>query len=124
MIVVVVAAILSAVAIPAYQEQMRKTYRSAAKQWLVEIANVQAQYLMDARSYGSLAAIGMNTPPGKVGEFYNVTLAANVDCAGSASSPAPGYCLSASPKTDTLQAGDPVLNLDHRGNRLPAEQWD
>ncbi len=122
MIVVVIAAILSSIALPAYQERMRDTYRSSAKQWLVEIAGVQAQYLMDARNYGSLATIGMNAPPDPVGRFYDISLAANVNCAGSAATP--GYCLSAIPKTDTLQAGDPVLKLDHLGRRLPADQWD
>ena len=126
MIVVVVIAILSSVAIPSYQEQMRKTHRSAAKQWLVDIANAQAQYLMDARSYGNLADVRRDTPPARVGDYYTVAVAQDMQCGdpNTSSAPSPGFCLSAIPKTGTLLSGDPTLKLDHRGVRLPADQWD
>jgi type IV pilus assembly protein PilE len=123
LIVLVVVAILTTIAVPSYREYIRKTNRTNAKQWLTEIANVQARYLIDARSYGDLSQLQMTMSPVKVGETYTVTAALGFDCYGRESAPAPGYCLTATPREDSVQKGDSVLQLDHRGNRRPPNVW-
>ena len=123
LVVVAIVGILASIAIPTYTEQMRKTRRAAAKEWLVKVSNIQAQYLLDARRFGSLAEVGMSEPPQEVGNYYTITLAQNVDCGGAASAPAPGYCASATPKADTSQAGEATLQIDHKGNKLPPDKW-
>src|SRR4051794_24717847 len=62
-IVVVVVAILASVALPGYQDQVRKSRRASAQSHLLDIAQREQQYLLDARSYAStIAALNMSTP--------------------------------------------------------------
>ena len=51
MIVVVIVGILAAIALPAYSDQMRKSNRSAAQQFLQDLANRNERYRLDARAY-------------------------------------------------------------------------
>ena len=51
LIAVVVVAILTSIALPSYQGHMRKSSRAAAQALLMDVANRQAQYLLDARNY-------------------------------------------------------------------------
>ncbi len=75
MIVIVIVAILAAVAIPGYQEYVRKSHRAAAAQFVADIANLQAQYLLDNRTYaGNLAALGITSEPANVDDFFNVSI--------------------------------------------------
>jgi len=56
MIVVVVVGILAGIALPAYQSQVRKSNRSAAQQFMQDVATKEQQIMMDRRSYGAVAA--------------------------------------------------------------------
>jgi type IV pilus assembly protein PilE len=51
MIVVAVVAIISMVAVPAYTSQARKAKRSDAQQLMMNVANREQQFLLDARQY-------------------------------------------------------------------------
>src|SRR2546430_1240950 len=51
MITVVVIAILAAIAYPSYQDHLRKGRRASAQAFMVDAANRQQQYLLDARNY-------------------------------------------------------------------------
>ena len=70
MIVCVIVGILAAVALPAYQKQVRKGNRSAAQQFMQDVATKEQQIMMDRRSYGAVAATAdfgnspSATPPG------------------------------------------------------------
>jgi type IV pilus assembly protein PilE len=70
MIVVVVVGILAGIALPAYQSQVRKSNRSAAQQFMQDVATKEQQIMMDRRSYGAVAATAdfgnspSATPPG------------------------------------------------------------
>ena len=51
MITVAVVAILAAIAFPAYQDQIRKSRRSAAQGVLLEVASREQQLFLDSRQY-------------------------------------------------------------------------
>lgn len=72
MIVVAIIGILASIAWPNYQEYIRKTNRTAAKSFLMEVMQRQQQYLLDARSYAAtLTDLGM-TVPADVSKNYDI----------------------------------------------------
>src|SRR3989338_3305265 len=81
MIVVVIVGILAAIAIPNYQNYVVKGNRAAAQAFMVDAANREKQYLLDARSYLSVANnaafanLGM-TVPTDVSKHYAISIVA------------------------------------------------
>lgn len=74
MIVVVVVGILSAIALPSYQQYLRRGARSEAQAHMMNIAARQAQFLIDNRAYAdSQAALGLSTPA-SIAEKYTITI--------------------------------------------------
>ena len=55
MIVTAIVGILAAIALPAYQSQVRKGNRSAAEQFMQDVATRQQQIFLDSRVYVSVA---------------------------------------------------------------------
>lgn len=106
MIVVVIVAILAAIAIPSYENQMRKGRRAAAQTFMMDIANRQQQFLLDARRYAATVVELNMTPPPEVTPFYNVAIAAPAG-------PPPTYVITANPTG--AQAADGALTLDNQG---------
>jgi type IV pilus assembly protein PilE len=51
MIVVIIIGVLAAIAVPNYNEYLRKTRRVDAKNLLLEIAGLQEQFMLDRRRY-------------------------------------------------------------------------
>ena len=119
MIVVAIIGILAAVAYPSYTQYVVKANRSAAQTFMLEVASKQERYLLDARSYGDLAALGMS-PPATVSKNYDTPTA-------TPSGPPPGYMISATAKTGTAQAAKDAacspLTIDQTGAKLPAGCW-
>ncbi|MGE5526852.1 MAG: type IV pilin protein [Rhodospirillaceae bacterium] len=118
MIAVVVVAVLAAVAYPSYQEHLRKGRRASTQAFMMEIANRQQQYLLDARNYavGSTALTTLSiTTPSDVSSHYTIT----VDPA--AATTPPTYTITATP-TSSAQSPDGILTLDHQGNKTRAGQ--
>jgi len=116
MIAVAVVAILAMIAIPTYTSQVVKGRRSAAEAVLLDIAQRQQQYLIDARAYAaSVAALGTTTPA-NVSAYYTVT---TVPAAG----PPPTFTATATPIAGTSQAGDVTLGIDNTGAKTPAGIW-
>jgi type IV pilus assembly protein PilE len=115
MIVVVIVAILAAIAFPSYQEHLRKGRRGATQAFIMNLADREQQYLLDARTYatGPSALTTLNVPvPSDVSSFYTVT----IDPA--APTTPPSYTITATPLG--LQASDGVLTLDQAGNKTRA----
>ena len=63
MIVVVIVGILAAIALPAYQKQVRKGNRSAAQQFMQDVATREQQIMLDARVYVAVADGNFNNAP-------------------------------------------------------------
>lgn len=118
LIAVVVVAILASVAFPAYYGQLRKGSRAAAQALLVDVANRQAQYMLDARNYAvgpaALTALNITLPP-EVAVFYNVS----VENASGGTTPTtpPTFLLKATPIAGTRQEPDGELRLAHDGGK-------
>ena len=56
MVVTAIVGILAAIALPAYQSQVRKGNRSAAQQFMQDVATRQQQIMLDSRKYVSVGA--------------------------------------------------------------------
>ena len=126
MITVVIVAILTAIAYPSYENQLRKGRRASAQAFMVDLANREQQYLLDARSY----AIGTNALPllgfaneaaipSDVSKFYTITITPD------APTTPPSFTITATPKAGTKQVADGVLTLNSTGakTRNGATGW-
>ena len=83
---------------------------------MMDVAQRQQQYLLDARSYASdLATLGVTTPA-DVSSYYTVTVAA-------ADGTPPTFTVTATPVSGTSQADDGTLTLDNTGVKSPADKW-
>lgn len=113
MIVVAIIAVLAAIAIPNYQQYRVKANRADAQAFLMDVAQRQQQYLLDARAFaGTLAELGMVAPE-KVARNYTVTI--DIEAG-----PPPTFLLTATPIATSGQSADGVLTLDQSG----AKQWN
>jgi len=114
MIVVAVISILALIGIPSYDRYVIRSNRAVAKQFLLQVASKQEQYILDARQYAAtLAALNL-TPPTELVNRYDFSLDA---CAA----PCTTYKVNAVPKGP--QSGDGTLTLDNLGTRSPADKW-
>ena len=118
MIVVAVVGILSMVALPQYQQYVIRGNRAAAEAFMMDVANRQKQFLLDARSYAPDLATLTMTAPTNVSNNYNVTVSAPV-VAGAP----PTFTVTATPVAGSKQANDGTLTLDDLGTKLPVGKW-
>jgi len=116
MITVTIIAVLAAVALPTYQNQVKRGRRSSAKATMMDIANREQQYLVANRVYANTAALQASgyTVPGDVGQYY--TCAVNLG-----GGPTPTFTITFTPIA--AQASDGMLTLDQAGNRTPIAKW-
>jgi len=121
MITVVVIGILAAIAWPSYQDQMRKGSRAAAQTLIMQVANRESQYLLDARNFavGPAALTALNVSvPADVSIYYDVTITDSVG--GATPSTPPTYTITATPRAGTRQVPDGALTLTHEGAKTRA----
>jgi len=116
MVVVAVIGILAAIAYPSYKDYLRKGRRAAAQSMLMDVAQHQQQYLLDARSYATdLATLNVTTPT-DVSDYYDITLVAT-------DGPPPTFTATATPLSGTDQASDVTLTIDNAGTKTPSGKW-
>lgn len=117
MVVLVILAILTSIAVTSYRGQTVRSNRSAAESYMKELSGKEERYLLDNRQYAlTMTLLGEAAPP-TVSSNYTVTIEDD-----DAASPVPGYVITATPigsqLTDDAVCG--VLTLNHRGVQTPA----
>lgn len=116
MIVVVVIGIISMIALPQYAQYVIRGNRAAAEAFMMDVANREKQYMIDARDYApDLTTLTMTEPP-NVSPNYTVTISA---LAG----PPPSFTITATPVAGSKQANDGNLTLDDAGTKAPTGKW-
>lgn len=111
MIAVAIIGILLAIAVPSYQNQLRKGRRAEAQAFLMQVGQRQQQYLLDARTYalGGTALTELNlVAPTSVTDHYAVTVTP------AAPTVPPSFTVTATP-TSTVQIPDGTLTLTNTG---------
>lgn len=108
MITVVIIAILASIALPAYQEYVKRGHRAAAQSEMMDIANLQQQLLLANRRYAAHTDVAWTntgyTLPGEVDARYDYAIAI--------SNP-PYFRITFTPQG--TQVSDGVLVLDSAG---------
>ncbi|TGD74200.1 type IV pilin protein [Mangrovimicrobium sediminis] len=113
MIVVVIIGILAGVALPSYQEALRKGKRADAKSALQDAANRQERFMLDRSTYTSDPNdIGMPTPFRSEEGYYQISMAACPTgslgtCYTLTATPVPGGA-----QDDDGRCGNFILNSD------------
>jgi type IV pilus assembly protein PilE len=124
MIVTVIVAILLAIAVPSYAIFMKQSRRGSAESILMDIAQREQQYLIDARAYAPDVVTLNTTIPVDVSGYYNIQICQTT--AGACNPPGgapPTFAVIATPIAGTPQVGDPVLTIDNTGAKTPANVW-
>jgi type IV pilus assembly protein PilE len=120
MVVVIITAVLMAIALPAYQNQVIRGNRAAAKAAMMDIANRQEQYLLSNRSYaGSVSDLGYALPT-EVSNFY--VAPPTLSTIPSSPMALPYFKITLTPKGSQQSDGD--LELDSQGVRTPSDKWE
>src|SRR5262245_49255951 len=128
MITVAIVAILTTLALPSYNNYLLRVNRTAAAQFMMDVANRQEQYILDQRSYTAISCTTTCTgslnvrPEAAVATNYTVTavLTGN-DCLGNALA-GPSYVITATAIGTQVKDGN--LCLDSRNNKTPATKWN
>lgn len=120
MIVVAVAAVIAAIAIPSYQEQARKSRRAAATAALIDASSRQEQFFLDNKTYTTtIIAGGLNM----AAVIESGTYALSVDAPTGACLVDRCYRVRATPQG--VQAGDKcgALSIDSDRVKTPNNCW-
>ncbi|HEY3180911.1 MAG TPA: type IV pilin protein [Casimicrobiaceae bacterium] len=125
MVVVAVVGVLAAIAYPSYQQYLKRSSRTAAQTFMMDLSNRQQQYLLDQRVYAGattctaagVATLGVATVPPEVSANYDI-------CIIQAAGPPPTFRIDAVPKAGTIMAGDGTLSLDQAGAKSPPSKWE
>jgi len=114
MIVVAIVGILATIAFPGYQNYVIRTNRAVAKQFMLEVADRQEQFIMDRRVYANtIGALSMAQPPESVGRY---SFAIELDAG-----PPPTFRVIATALGS--QTSDGNLSLNSNGVKAPADKW-
>jgi type IV pilus assembly protein PilE len=123
MITVAIIGILTAVALPSYNQYIVRANRSAAQSFMFSVANKQEQFMLDARRYAggstALADLSMSVPA-DVSSKYAITVTCTMPTATgncTALAGVPAYLVTGTP-TGAQLAGDArcaTVTLNHLG---------
>lgn len=111
MVVVAIVAILAAVALPGYQEQVRRGNRAAAQAAMMDIANREQQFFLANRQYSNaLCAV-----PSEINGKYACAIVVD-----NAATP-PVFAITFT--AQGAQVADGNLGLNSLGVKTPAGKW-
>jgi len=119
MITVVIIAILTAIALPSYQDHIRRAVRSAGQQFLLDLAQRQEQYFLDVRWYASgiaaTSTAGMITMtlPESISTKYTLRIVVPVQAANVQ----PTYLLTLTPIAGSIVGADGNLVMNNLSQR-------
>ena len=119
MIVIAIVAIIAAIAIPAYNEQVRKSRRAEASRFAGDMQLSLERWRAENPSFAACAPTPCGSgayptvPTATASPFYEVAMV--IDAATAAAN----YRITATPRTGSVQAGDRcgVLTLDRSTNQ-------
>lgn len=117
MITVAIIGILAAVAYPSYQEHIRKANRAEAQSFLMDLAQRQYRYLVDARQFAATLSDLNATVPERVEQFYDLSITLP-------STAPPTFVLTARPtgmQVRDLDGAD--LTINQAGAKGPSGNW-
>ena len=109
--------ILAAVAIPSYQSYVVKGNRAAAQSFMMDLANREKQYMLDARTYVDFNTLGVSAPA-DVSKHYGIN---GITITVPVATP-PSFTITATP-TSSQQTSDGPLTLGSDGAKGPAAKW-
>jgi type IV pilus assembly protein PilE len=117
MIAVAVIGILAAIALPSYQDYIRKGRRADAQTFMMDIAARQQHFLVDRRAYAititdppASSGLGLSAP-GNIVNFYDFALATNNDTTP------PTYTVTGTPKNDQIKDKCGTLSINQTGTK-------
>jgi type IV pilus assembly protein PilE len=125
MIVAIIVGVLAAIALPAYQNQVKKGNRSAAQQFMLDVATKEQQILMDGRRYVAVtdtSNFGNKPSDGSPGVGIAAPAATNgiytyVVTVDNAATP-PSFLITATAASGKqVDSGSVKLTLDQAGNK-------
>lgn len=122
MVVVVIVSILTMIAVPTYSYFMKKSRRGDAEATLMDIAQREQQYLIDARAYAPDTPTLYACAPAPCGVPVDVSSYYTIVIAAPGGAP-PTFTVTATPIAGSVQAGDYTLTLDNTGARGPSAAW-
>jgi len=111
MIVLATIVVLVGIALPAYNSTIVRSNRAAAQSYLMDLANREEQYLVDARTYTTTASTLLDAPT-TVSSYYTITIVVP-----SGSTIKNAFQIIATPIATTIQRNDGALKLDQDGTK-------
>ncbi|MBK4735912.1 prepilin-type N-terminal cleavage/methylation domain-containing protein [Noviherbaspirillum sp. DKR-6] len=115
-VAMLIVAVLAAIAFPSYQNYAKRARRSAAQAYLLDLAQRQQDYLLNARAYAGSVSLLNSPAPQTVSPYYTVSLTTSAG-------PPAGFTITAAPVSGTAQAGDVTLTVDGTGAKTPSGVW-
>jgi len=112
----VIVGVLAAVAYPSYMSYLARGRRSSAQAFLMDIAQAEQRYLLDARSYADFSTLNVTTPS-SVSPYYDISVVAP------STAVPPTFTATATPKAGTPQVSDVTLSIDSAGVKAPPNVW-
>jgi len=118
LVTIAIVGILAAVAYPSYTQYVMRSNRAAAQAHLMEIAQLQQQYLAENRAYATtLSALNNLSTPTAVSRYYDIV----IDSVSAG--PPPTFIARATPRSGGAQVSDGVLSINQAGAKLPSGKW-